>query len=240
MSVTQIVRGIGQGSIFGYGRFFGVHNPFGSSIGKAADPYINMRRVVLSANSPDQRLRDAVTGTLTAKIEHGFDPAVFPSINREVMLKALSKTDFVAHRLDATEKGPFISCVQRFVAGCSIEELGILSNSDSAIVFEAMQEAAIPHTQEILQTSFARYLAIFTPKEYSVKMFPFFKDLLPEHHVYYVRSAIDHAVDLLSRAHYEKLPDETYTRNAVSRELSDINPVLAELITARFKAPKAG
>ncbi len=235
MSAGQIMHGIGNGSLFGYGRIFGVHNPFGSAVGKAADPYINMRRVVSCSNSPDSAVKAAVISTLRAKIEHGFDTVFFPSINRDVMVRALSRADFIGHRLDAAGKVIFINCVQRFVTGCSIQELGILSNSDSSVIFEAVQRAADPHKREIMETSVARYLAIFTRKEYAVNMLPSFKNHIPEHHLCYVSGSVDDAVKLLSFAHYKDDPGETYTRGEILKELAAINPVLAQLINERLE-----
>ncbi len=235
ISVRQIMHGIGRGSIFGYGRVFGVHNPFGSSVGKAADPYINMRTVAASSNSQDAAVREAVISTLKAKIEHGFDPRLFPSINRPVMVAALSRADFIGHRLDIARKGMFINCVQRFVGDCSIEELGILSNSDNSVVFEAVQRTSDPQQIEIMGTSIARYLAIFTRKEYAVNMLPSLKQHISGHHLCYVSGSVDDAVKLLSRAHYKDSPEETYTRGEILKELAAINPVLAQLITERLE-----
>lgn len=238
MFASQIVRGIGQGSIFGYGRFLGVHNPLDTAIGKAADPYINMRRVVLSSNSSDPCVRAAVTDTLKAKIEHGFDIKHLAAIDRTAMVSALSKADLIGHRLNIPLRGAFLVGVRQFVAGCSIDELGILSNSDNSIVFDAMQEAAMPHIQEIIQTSIARHLAIFTPKKSVKEILPHFKDSLPDHHVCYVRQGIDGIMGFLSKAHHKDSPEETWTRDQILRELSEINPVLAGLIISRFEQMK--
>jgi len=52
MGVKLIARGVGKGSMFGYGRLFWVHNPLGSRIGKAKDPYINLWTLSRLSRSP--------------------------------------------------------------------------------------------------------------------------------------------------------------------------------------------
>ncbi len=43
MGIKSVVLATGKGSWFGFGRIFGVHNPFSSDISKALDPFINLK-----------------------------------------------------------------------------------------------------------------------------------------------------------------------------------------------------
>lgn len=46
MGLMRVVRGTGEGSWFGHGRILGVHNPFGSDLAKASDPFIRIKTLV--------------------------------------------------------------------------------------------------------------------------------------------------------------------------------------------------
>ncbi len=230
MAVGQIISGIGCGSVFGHGRIFAVHNPLDSALGKTRDPFINMKRVVSSSNSTDTALKAAAQETLRIKIEHGFDGKVLPAIGRDVLVGAISQASVIGEGLKNSRRDSFASAVRDVISGCSIEELGRLSSSGNQMVFSAVQETATPFTDEILQTSFARYLAIFTPKRTLQEVLPVFKSSHWNEQVFYVKKDVDRAAEMLLRARSEFEPGETWTRNEILRQMSDINPQLAALL----------
>lgn len=230
MAVGQIISGIGCGSVFGHGRMFAVHNPFDSALGKTSDPFINMKRVVSSSNSTDPLLKSAAENTLSAKIEYGFKSEMLSGICRRVLIGALSKASVIGEGLNNSRREEFSGAVRRIISGCSIEELGSLSNSGNLMVFSAVQETAAPLRGEILQTSFARYLAVFTPKRTLEEVLPAFKSTHWREQVFYVKKDIDEAAEFLSRAQSMYEPGETWTRSQILLQLSRINPQLAELL----------
>lgn len=236
MAVGQILSGIGCGSVFGHGRIFAVHNPLDSALGKTRDPFINMKRVVSSSNSADPLLKSAAENTLSAKIEHGFNPGILSAVDRSVLIGALSKASVIGEGLKNSRREEFSGTVRRIISGCSIEELGFLSNSGNLMVFSAVQEAAAPLRDEILQTSFARYLAVFTPKRTLEEVLPAFKSTHWNEQVFYVKRDIDQAAGLLSKAQSKYEPGERWTRSQILRQLSHINPQLAELLRGAVPA----
>jgi hypothetical protein len=66
-----ILQGIGKGSMFGHGRFLGVHKPWGSASGKANDPFINDRTLIRLSRHTNAEIRNPAVQTLAKRIEAG-------------------------------------------------------------------------------------------------------------------------------------------------------------------------
>jgi len=91
MAITQVIKGIGEGSLFRYGRFFGVHNPLGSKLGKAKDPFINLKTLARLSYEASPIIRNAVIKNLVwGKFLSGFIAKVTPRFNSEVFIDALA------------------------------------------------------------------------------------------------------------------------------------------------------
>lgn len=254
MAVGQIMMGVGRGSIFGNRRFFGVHNPFDSALGKTRDPYINMRRVISSSNSDDPSLRSAATETLRRKIECGFDPALFANLDRQVTIDALSKAGVIGSGfrefVNISGERKFLAAVTDIINGCSDEELGKLSNSHNSFVFFAVQSAAAPRLRDMMSPSFARYIALSTSKTFLSEIMPEMRmlnmfdrgsqPLLPRQDVLcYGNAEIARVVAILSPSRYEGTLYGLDTRGEILNELTAINPLLAGILRSRIEtSPK--
>jgi len=254
MAIGQIMMGVGRGSVFGRDRFLGMHNPFDGALGKTRDPYINMRRVVSSSNSADPSLKAAAVDTLRAKIEYGFDPALFAKLDRQVTIDALSKAGVVGSGfrefVNISGEKKFLAAVTDIIKGCSDEELGKLSASHNSFVFFAAQSSAAPRLMDIMELSFARYLALSTQKVFlseampEVRMLKMFgrgsSPLLPRQDILcYGNAEIARVMNVLSpsccfRADSKSLygPD---TRDEILNELTAINPLLAGILRSRIE-----
>jgi len=255
MAVGQIMMGVGRGSLFGRGRVFGVHNPFDSALGKTRDPYINMRRVVSSSNSADPSLKAAAVDTLRAKIEYGFDPALFAKLDRQVTIDALSKAGVIGSGfrefVNISGERKFLAAVTDIINGCSDEELGKLSASHNSFVFFAAQSAAAPRLRDIMSTSFARYIALSTGKTFLSEIMPEMRmlkmfgrgsmPLLPRQDALcYGNIEIARAMSILSPSSYIGVDGASLygpdTRGEILNELTAINPLLAGILKSRVEA----
>jgi len=129
MSLKKVVINVGLGSLFGYGRLFGVHNPLGSDIGKARDPFINLRTLARLSQSNDPQIRSAVVNNLAQRFFQETTPFSLksPSVENEIsfILRAFSKPLIVAAlslgRWDMALAGP--KQVRNFIAGADEKEL---------------------------------------------------------------------------------------------------------------------
>jgi hypothetical protein len=99
MGVREVISGIGKGSLFQYGRFLGVHNPFGSDLGKARDPFINLYtlgRLSHTSNLSDRggaaartQVVNAVAANMAVRLSHGqVKPAQLKRFSLDVLLSA--------------------------------------------------------------------------------------------------------------------------------------------------------
>lgn len=66
MAFSNIVRGIGKGVLFGYGRFLGMHNPLGNKVVKAKDPFISLGALLRLSRNPE--LKAAVAENLAGRL----------------------------------------------------------------------------------------------------------------------------------------------------------------------------
>jgi hypothetical protein len=71
MGFSVVINGIGKGSMFGYGRIFGIHNPLGSDMGKAKDPYINNWTLLRLSCNLRADVRGEACINLAKRIEQG-------------------------------------------------------------------------------------------------------------------------------------------------------------------------
>ena len=97
MGFTAVVKGIGRGSVFGNGRILGVHNPFGSDLAKASDPFIKLSTLARLSHSGDPQVRQAVIDNLWAKDNH-YNP------RHKVTLKDIDAFDRLLLLQGLTEK----------------------------------------------------------------------------------------------------------------------------------------
>ena len=119
MGVRIVINGIGKSRMFGYGRVLGVHNPLGSTLGKASDPYINLMtlsRVSLSDNSEIKNAAvENIAGRLRAPRSKAYVEKVFRSIDRRMLARVISGETFKDKRVQAP--------ITIFMAKLSKEEL---------------------------------------------------------------------------------------------------------------------
>lgn len=98
MGIKAIYKGIGKGSLFGHGRFI-IHNPLGSRLGKAMDPYINLGTLSRLSRSEKIEVRNAVeqniTGRLRAPLSKACVDDIFRRINRDMISRVLSNEAFI-------------------------------------------------------------------------------------------------------------------------------------------------
>ncbi len=86
MGIQLVLSGIGKGSMFKHGRAFGIHNPFGSDIGKAKDPFINLNTLAKLSFHADQAVRNAVALNLGNR---SLQDISFRNFNSEVIKNPL-------------------------------------------------------------------------------------------------------------------------------------------------------
>jgi len=99
MGVKLIARGVGKGSLFGYGRLFGVHNPLGSKIGKAKDPYINLWTLSRLSRSPQINTKNAAIENFSNRLKGPVDKITVKRIfamDHRILIEVLSK-DIYTH-----------------------------------------------------------------------------------------------------------------------------------------------
>ena len=124
MGVRHVVRNIGNGSLFGHNRFFGVHNPLDYDIRKARDPFINLRTLVKLSRCPDPCVKQQASRNLAARLKD-LDPKFLSRFDRETVIDALAFTDQLDYLLEYTS--PFA----KLVDGANEEELKKLAQSPS-------------------------------------------------------------------------------------------------------------
>jgi len=95
MGLLTVIKHTGQGSWFGHGRIFGVHNPLGSIAGKAGDPFINLRTLARLSFNNDPEIVRAVSANIAQKLLQKM-PArdlvyVLKSFNKKVILPLSSE-----------------------------------------------------------------------------------------------------------------------------------------------------
>lgn len=61
------------GKWFGYGRFFGFHNPLGHDLQKARDPFINYSTLARLSRSANEQIQKSVAENLSGRLERGID-----------------------------------------------------------------------------------------------------------------------------------------------------------------------
>ncbi len=124
MGVRHVVRNIGNGSLFGHNRFFGVHNPLDYDIQKARDPFINLRTLVKLSRCPDPCVKQQVARNLAARLDR-LDPKFLFRFDREIIIDALALTNKLFYRTE--NWGP----IAKIVNEATPEELGKLAQSPS-------------------------------------------------------------------------------------------------------------
>ncbi|MFA6549530.1 MAG: hypothetical protein WCT39_06360 [Candidatus Margulisiibacteriota bacterium] len=138
MGLYRVWKGAGQGSIFGNGRFCGVHNPLGSDLGKASDPYINLRTLSKLSHSKYPEVATAAAKTLALRIETGFNPNYLYSFDRNVLITALAKVRQIgSFNIASALTGKadiFEICVLNLINSASTEQLSQLANSQAYVV----------------------------------------------------------------------------------------------------------
>jgi len=119
MGIRMIYRGIGKGSLFGHGRIFGVHNPIGSKLGKASDPYINLKALSMLSLNDNPEIHNAaaenIAGRLRAPRGKAHVENIFRSIDRKMLARVISVETF-------KDKG-VQNAITRFMTKLSKEEL---------------------------------------------------------------------------------------------------------------------
>ena len=134
MSIVQIYKGIGKGSLFGreYGRLFGIHlrKSKMSDLGKASDPYINIRTLARLSKSEDQAVRAAVVVNLIGKLRIGFNPKLLRKFDNDLVRKAL--LDLAKNEDNPAGVHAYLTAEN--ISSMSADEAEILSASVNPIV----------------------------------------------------------------------------------------------------------
>ena len=105
MEIGRVIKGIGKGSLFSYGRFLGVHNPLGSRIGKAKDPYINLGTLSRLSLSNKTEIKNAAVDNISGRLRSPSSKAqiehIFSSFDSKIIARALSGEVFKHQWLQA-------------------------------------------------------------------------------------------------------------------------------------------
>jgi hypothetical protein len=92
MGLRNVIKGIGRGSMFGHGRILGVHNPFGSAIGKARDPFINLRTLARLSSGANKNIRTEAAKNLAQRLKsRKFNLKLLSIFNIEVIREVLTE-----------------------------------------------------------------------------------------------------------------------------------------------------
>jgi hypothetical protein len=149
----RVIKGIGKGSLFGYGRFMGVHSPFDKAIKKAKDPYINSMTLSRLYHSTDINIRNSVIENLRGRIEAGSIDLPTLSrlykIDRTTAIDALIKSPALDPKKwyelydnsSPREKkglGPIYSALCRFINNVSPEEMSQLVKGNNPAIWWAL------------------------------------------------------------------------------------------------------
>ncbi len=80
-----------KGRFFGHGRFFGIHNPLGDDIRKAADPHINLRTLSRLSGNGSEAVRRQAVRTLSIRLSTpGLHPGIFRLFCSEDIIEAVA------------------------------------------------------------------------------------------------------------------------------------------------------
>lgn len=134
-----------KGRFFGHGRTFGIHNPFDEDIGKAADPFINLRTLARLSHCDDESVRWACANNLAGRLRSPLSSGSIKRFNPTVVLEALIIAEECT--MSPEIRGLFI--------GLDGDWLKKLSGSPSQeVLFETLLATKIP--QSIFQSICSR------------------------------------------------------------------------------------
>jgi len=83
--------GDNKGRIFGYGRFFWVHNPLGAALGKANDPFMNWMTLRRLSHHTSGEVRAAVAQNVAERFSRKFSAVRLAGFNRAVIIEAVAR-----------------------------------------------------------------------------------------------------------------------------------------------------
>src|SRR3989339_566511 len=109
MGLMRVVRGTGNGSWFGNGRILGTHNPWGSDLAKARDPFINFRTLARLSFHSDPQVKEAVVANLlgrTSELSEEKDKVVLRFCDRALASVLIKENNSYTHL-------PYIKIVEK-------------------------------------------------------------------------------------------------------------------------------
>jgi len=168
MHLPMLFKDLGPGRFFGHGRLFGIH-VHRSELGKAFDPYINIRTLAslscfdekaIRAEVPKEladayikQFREAIIDNIVGELKVGFNPNLLPLFNDDLIIEALIKVKelaptFIVHS-DSDRDGELHSILVEMMKRTFTHTLAGLIKSPSLKV--RIMAAGIPRTpREVL------------------------------------------------------------------------------------------
>ena len=147
MAFKVVRAGIGKGSLFGYGRFLGVHLPFALAQSKAQDPFMNWHTLVRLTNHRSPSVRESAASNLAGQLlteegtrvfielvgyEREFSVSVFEACGHRMTVPLLNR--FVELETNGMLRRGYLSNdLSRRIAAMSYEQLEKLLPQDEAI-----------------------------------------------------------------------------------------------------------
>lgn len=165
MGTKLVIEGIGNGSLFRYGRIFGVHNPFGSDIGKAKDPFINLNTLARLSYHENHAIKDIVVKNLRKRfyLDLGLDLKKLSLFNRQVLIKALIDIETYSagypYHLPRALADHLDNLIPHFIP----EELSQLAKTQNGQIAKMVAKNACPRTA-LLEILYSRKIQYSSPE----------------------------------------------------------------------------